>query len=138
MIEHHQLGIVQQAYSHFKHGNIPGLLSLLSDDVEWELPEMENVTFSGARRGKAAVEEFFNILAAEQEEVQFVPMEFITQGDKVVVVGHEEWKTRQGGHQFKTDWVHIFTVRAGRITCFREFMDTAVVVAAHKKRVIAA
>lgn len=138
MIEHHQLGIVQQAYSHFKHGDIPALLSLCAEDIEWELPEIENVAFAGPHKGKAAVQEFFKTLAADQEEVEFIPMEYITQGDKVVVLGHEEWKTRQGGHQFKTDWVHIFTVRKGKITSFRQFMDTAVVAAAYKKRTMAA
>ena len=138
MIEHHQLGTVQQAYSHFKHGDIPALLSLCSEDVEWELPEIENVAFSGMRRGKAEVQEFFSTLEADQEPVLFIPMEFITQGDKVVVLGHEEWKTRPGGHQYQTDWVHVFTVRNGKITHFKELMDTAALAAAHKKRIIAA
>ena len=136
MNEHHQLGVVQHAYSYFKHGDIQGMLSLMSDDIIWELPEIENTAFSGKRRGKEAVEEFFGTLASEQDVVQFTPMEFITQGDKVVVLGHEEWKTKTGGHQFKTDWVHVFTVRNGRITAFREFLDTATVAAAHKKAII--
>lgn len=136
MIEHKQLGLVQQAYSHFRKGDIPAMLELLSEDIEWELPEIDNVSFSGKRRGKEAVREFFNILAAEQDVVQFTPMEFITQGDKVVVIGHEEWKTKEGGHQFKTDWVHIYTVRNGKFTSFREFLDTAIVAAAHKKRLL--
>jgi ketosteroid isomerase-like protein len=138
MIEHHQLGVVQKAYSYFKHRDIQSLLTLVSDDIEWELPEIENVPFSGKRKGKAAVEEFFSILNANQEEVHFMPMEFITQGDKVVVIGQEEWKTREGGHQYKNEWAHIFTVRNGRITAFRQFLDTAVVAAAHKKRTLAA
>jgi ketosteroid isomerase-like protein len=137
MIEHQPLGLVQQAYSHFKNRDITTLMTFLSDDIEWELPEIENVSFSGKRRGKAAVQEFFSCLMAEQEAVQFIPMEYITQGDKVVVVGHEEWKVRQGGHQFKTDWVQIFTVRNGKIACFKEFMDTAVLAAAHKKKILA-
>ena len=137
MHEHQQLGIVQQAYSHFKHGDIQSLLSLVSGDIEWELPEIENVPFSGKRRGKSEVQEFFSTLAASQDAVQFIPMEFITQGDKVVVLGHEEWKTKEGGHQFKTDWVHVFTIRNGRITCFKEYMDTAAIAAAHKKKSLA-
>lgn len=137
MHEHQQLGTVQQAYIYFKHREIPALLDLVSDDITWELPEIENTPFSGKRKGKEAVQEFFRLLDAEQEVVQFTPIEFITQGDKVVVQGHEEWKTREGGHQFKTDWVHVFTVRNGKITCFKMYLDTAAVAAAHKKKFLA-
>ena len=54
---------VKQAYESFKSGDIHSLLSLLSDDVEWELPSIDNVPFSGKRRGREQVGEFFKALA---------------------------------------------------------------------------
>ena len=47
MSEQENIAVVQQAYNNFKTGNIQALLALLSDDVEWELPEVENVPFTG-------------------------------------------------------------------------------------------
>ena len=38
------------------------------------------------------------------------PREFIAQGDKVVVLGHGAWTTRDTGRDFESDWVHVFTV----------------------------
>jgi ketosteroid isomerase-like protein len=43
--------LVQQAYQHFKNGDIQSVLGLLSEDVEWTLCEIEGVPFSGTRRG---------------------------------------------------------------------------------------
>ena len=45
---------VRKAYEDFKTGNIQALLGALSEDVEWQLPDIENVAFSGTRRGRAA------------------------------------------------------------------------------------
>ena len=43
--------LVQQFYENFKNGDIKALLNLLSDNIEWQLPEIENVPFAGKRRG---------------------------------------------------------------------------------------
>lgn len=45
--------LVQQAYENFRRGDLSALLGLLSPDVEWRLPEIENMAFTGLRRGRA-------------------------------------------------------------------------------------
>ena len=54
---------------------------------------------------------------------------FIAQGDKVVVLGY----ARFTGRTIETDWVHLFTMQAGKVTEFRGFEDTAAVAAAFRK-----
>ncbi len=44
--------LVQQVYENFKNGDIKALLNLLSDNIEWHLPEIKNVPFAGKRRGQ--------------------------------------------------------------------------------------
>ncbi|MGH9883346.1 MAG: nuclear transport factor 2 family protein [Pyrinomonadaceae bacterium] len=51
MSEYENTNLVQQVYENFKSGDIKALLNLLSDDIEWQLPEIENVPFAGKRRG---------------------------------------------------------------------------------------
>jgi ketosteroid isomerase-like protein len=125
MSEQDNVGIVQQAYRNYMDGNLQGVLDLCDDNVEWELPEMEGVPFSGKRRGRDQVEQFFNQLAGAQEALQFEPREFIAQGDKVVTLGHYVWSVRDTDRNFEADWVHVFTVRNGKVAQFKEYTDTA-------------
>ena len=128
--------LVQQAYSNFKSGNIESLLGLMSDDISWELPKIENVPFSGTRKGKEAVREFFAILASEQDVVEFNPMKFIAQGDQVVCLGNYKWRTHDR-QEWQGEWAQIFTIRNGKVVSFHEYTDTAAAAAVYKKRMMA-
>ena len=125
--------IVQKAYECFGRGDIPGLMELYSDDVSWTIPEVENAPISGTRNGKAAVADFFEQLAGLEEFTHFAPNEFIAEGDRVVVLGSSAGKVIPTGKSFTTDWVHICTVRDGKITNFLEFFDNAAVTRAYQR-----
>ena len=63
---------------------------------------------------------------------QFGPQEFIAQGDKVVALGQARSMAKSTGRAIETDWVHLFTLRSGKITEVRGFEDTAAVAAAFR------
>lgn len=132
MSEKENTQLVMQAYDKFKAGDIPGLLDLFADDIEWVLDKVENVPFSGARRGKDQVEQFFSMLSESQHPLQFEPREFIAQDDRVVALGHYAWSVKPTDRTFESDWAEVFTVRNGKITSFREYADTAAAEAAYK------
>jgi len=138
MSEQENIGVVKQAYENFKTGNIEALLNQLSDDVEWRLPDIENVPFAGARRGRAQVAEFFSILADVQDTRSFETREIIAQGDKVVALGSDEFAVKATGRTHGGNWAHVFTVREGKITGFHEYMDTAAARAAFKQKAVSA
>lgn len=125
--------IAQQAYENFKTGNIQALLDQLSDDVTWQLPEIEGVPLSGKRTGRDGVREFFATLARDQEVIEFEPREFVAQGGKVVSLGHYKWRVKDTGRDFASDFAHVFTIRDGKVTGFREYFDSAAVAAAYQK-----
>jgi uncharacterized protein len=126
MSDHENRQLVEQAYASFKAGDIPTLLQSMSEDIIWQLPEIENVPFAGKRRGRGAVAEFFSMLASLQDPRSFEPREFIAQGDKVVVLGQYVWQVKANGRTYGGDFAHVFTVRGGQITGFHEYTDTAV------------
>jgi uncharacterized protein len=132
MSEKENTQLVMQAYDKFKRGDIPGLIDMMSDDIEWVLDAVENVPFTGARRGKEQVGEFFSLLGEMQHPLQFEPREFIAQDDKVVALGHYAWSVKSTDRVFECDWAEVFTVQNGKITRFREFADTAVAEAAYR------
>lgn len=125
--------IVQQAYDNFTSGDIQSLVSLMADNVEWQLPDVANIPFSGKRSGRESITQFFASVAANQEALQFEPREFIEQGDKVVALGHYRWRILSTGREYASDFVHVFTVRDGQIVAFREHFDTALAQAAYQK-----
>ena len=126
------VSVVKQAYENFKTGDIEALLGQMSEDVDWRLPDTEGVPFTGARRGRAQVAEFFTTLAGAQDTLAFEPRELVAQGDKVVALGQYRWRVKQNGHEYGGDWAHAFTVRDGKIAGFHEYMDTAAAAGAYK------
>jgi uncharacterized protein len=133
MNEQENTKVVQQAYDYFKSGNIEGVLSLMSNDVDWRLPNIENMPHAGTRKGLEQVTEFFSTLAEAQDAKQFDPNEFIAQGDRVVALGHYIWKVKANNREYESDFVHVFTVRDGKITGFDEYFDTTPATMAYQK-----
>ena len=133
MSEQENTELVRQVYEHFKNGEIKALLNLLADNIEWHLPEIENVPFSGARRGQEQMGQFFASLVDTQEVQHFDPREFIAQGDKVVALGHYAWRVKSTGGEYGGDFAHVFTVQAGKVVRFHEYMDTAAAAAAYRR-----
>ncbi|HEX2183619.1 MAG TPA: nuclear transport factor 2 family protein [Rubrobacteraceae bacterium] len=128
MSEQENTELVQRAYGYFQSGDIPALLDSLSEDVEWQLPEVEDVPTAGRWHGREHVGQFFQALSDTEEVRQFEPREFVAQDDKVVALGHYAWQAKSTGREWESDFVHVFTVRDGRITRFQEYMNTAAIV----------
>src|ERR1043166_4738334 len=133
MSEQETIAIAQRGYNNFKTGNIGALLDQLSADITWQLPEIKGVPLAGRRTGRDGVADFFATVARDQEVLEFEPREFVAQGDKVVSLGHYKWRVKETGREFASDFVHVFTLRNGKIVGFREHFDTAVVAAAYQK-----
>jgi uncharacterized protein len=137
MNEEKNLEVVKQGYEHFGSGDIEGLLSLFDEKISWTTPNVEGAPHTGARTGRNEVATFFEQLAETEEFTRFEPNEFIAQNDKVVVLGESESTVKDTGRSFTTPWVHIFTLRDGKITGFLEFFDNALASKAFQKELTA-
>jgi ketosteroid isomerase-like protein len=124
MDEQANIGLLKQAYDAYGKGDIQRLLGMCAPDIDWELPEVEGIPFTGKRHGVGQVGEFFRILAECQEPREFRPDRFIAQDDQVVVLGHATFTVRATGAEFSGDWCHVFRVDGGRIASFKEYDDT--------------
>jgi ketosteroid isomerase-like protein len=124
--------VVQDAYAAFGRGDIPTLLGYMADDIHWRpvIGTAKHVPFSGERRGKAAVAEFFKQVSESEDFQQFEPREFVAQGDKVVALGHYRAVTKATNKAFGSDFVMVFTLRGGKVAAFQEFADSAAINAA--------
>ena len=126
------LAVVQEAYAAFGRGDIPALLALLAGNVSWEVAGQPGAypTF-GRRHGLDGALAFFQAVDATESFEAFTPKRFHAADDVVTVEGDCAIVLRTNGKRLAYDWVHIWTVADGRITGFREFYDTALVVEAY-------
>ncbi len=115
--------VVKDGYAAFSRGDIPNLLKLFADDVEWQVPGA-GLPLAGTYRGHDGVANYFQKLAAEVDVLDFQPREFLAEGDRVLVVGWERVKVKATNRTIELDWIMSFTVRNGKVAVFREFTDT--------------
>jgi ketosteroid isomerase-like protein len=133
MNEQENTRIVRRSYELFKSGDIQALLDLFSEDIDFQLPEIENVPFSGRHKGREATARFFKLVSGSQDVLEFNPQEFISQGDKVVVLGNSSWRVKASGREYGSEWAHVVTVRDGKIVASKEYLDTAASSAAYQQ-----
>src|ERR1700684_247168 len=107
-----------------------GLLALSSEDIEWIIPG-EDWPLAGTHRGHAGLAELLQ-KASELETSFPEPLEYVAQGDRVLAVGFAAGKVKATNRTFEDHFVFAITVRDGRLTRIREYIDTqALARAAH-------
>ena len=119
------LDVAQQGYAAFGRQDIPALLKLVADEVDWEEICPASLPYSGSRRNPAEVGEFFAAIPKVEDIIVFEPREFIEAGENVTVLGYLEAFALDTKQKLQTEWVHVLTVRNGKITRWRGFYDTA-------------
>ena len=117
--------VVRKAYEAFGRGDVKTILELVADEVDWEFVGSASLAYAGRRRNKSEVEDFFAAIPRADDMHTFEPGEFIEAGEHVTVLGRETAKALESGIEFESDWVHVFTVREGKVTRWRGFFNTA-------------
>ena len=130
MNERTKVGVVQQGYEAVGRGDIPAVLDLLTEDVEWTLQGPSVIPFAGTFRGREGIVEFYSLVGETLEFEQFEPHKFVGQGDTVVVVGYERSLAKPTGRTFEQEWAHVYTLRDDKIATGRFFENTAAQVEA--------
>src|SRR6202030_4030266 len=103
-------------------GDKEGLLALIGEDIEWIIPG-EDWPLAGTHRGHAGLADLLQT-ASKSIETSTEPREFVAQGDRVLVVGFAKGKIKATNKTFEDDWIFAITVRDGRVTSIREYIDT--------------
>ena len=122
--------LVQGVYAAFLNGDIPGVLNRLADDVEWTVGVPSQVPWFGARKGKAAVQEFFQTLGQEVDMTTLETTDYVAQHDKVIAFVRMEFTVKRTNKTVAQDIAMVWTVRDGAIAGFHTYEDTAAVIGA--------
>ncbi len=123
---------VKDFFAAIGRGDREGLLALVAEDIEWIIPG-EDWPLAGTYRGHA---ELADVLQKASDEVEMTypkPPEFVAQGDRVLVVGVATGKIKATNKPFKDDWVFDITIRNGKLTNIREYIDTQALARASQR-----
>ncbi len=106
---------------------------LLAEDIAWSVTPgfPEGGDLSGRQ---AVLEGFFPRLMERFGNFGAHPDEMLAAGERVVVNGEYRGTARVGGAGFVSRFVHVWTVRGGRIASFWQVADTAPLQAALERR----
>lgn len=124
--------LIQSVYAAFGRGDIEALLGACTDDVDWSMLGSLDLPYIGRFQGRQALLRWFGFVAEFDDIQAFEPREFFAGADHVTVLGWERTRAKPGGGVFETPWVHLFTLRDGKVARFVGMYDTAAVEAARR------
>ena len=119
--------IVGSFYQKLSTGDAPGALGLMAPDIEWTT--MWHYKVDGRGPDKVA-EGLFKPLMAEWSSFSLVPTEFVSEGETVVSLGAFTGVHGATGKTSNARYAHAWTVHDGRITTFRQYIDTLAIAEA--------
>lgn len=126
MSEQANLDAVRSIYAGFAAGDMQAALGSMSDTIIWEHPgTTADIPFAGRFKGKDGVLRFFEIAGQVIDVLDQQIREMIPNESKVAVLGYEHMRVKATGREYKSNWVHLYTFRDGKIVYFEEFIDTA-------------
>jgi ketosteroid isomerase-like protein len=116
--------VVQQLYTAFVNRDIPRILDMLSPEVEWSEPSNPYNPAGGTRRGHEGFLEWINIGRMSEDILVLEPRKMLIDDDSVAVVGYMKCRAILTGKVYESDFVHVVTFDADKVTKFQEFFDT--------------
>jgi ketosteroid isomerase-like protein len=111
------LDLIRSAYEAFSRGDVPGVLAILSDDVEWTVPPP--LPQAAEAHGPDEVGRFFERLGGIWEGLNLELDDFVASGNRVCVIGRGSG--RVDGQEASYGFVHAWTVEGDRAVRFDEY-----------------
>ena len=123
---------VKDFFAAIGRGDKEGLLALVAEDIEWIIPG-KDWALAGTHRGHAGLTSLLQ-KASDTTQISYPkPPEFVAQGDRVLVVGVATGKIKATNKKFEDHWVFDITVRNGKLTNIREYVDTQALARASER-----
>jgi predicted dinucleotide-binding enzyme/ketosteroid isomerase-like protein len=125
--------VVKDFFAAIGSYNEHDLLALVTEDIEWIIPG-EEWPLAGTYRGHAELAAVLKKASKEVEMKYPKPPEFVAQGDRVLVIGVATGKIYATNKPYLDEWVFDITVRDGKVTHIKEYIDTQALARAASPR----
>ena len=121
--------IIKKLYSLFAVGRHDELHELFDAEAVWM--QMDGFPGGGVYKGSAAIiRDVFGRLKGDWLDWKAVVSDTIGAGDHVFVSGYYEGTHCSTGKYFNADFMHHYQFKDGKISSFKQYTDTARIVAA--------
>ena len=121
--------VVQEVFRCFATQDVPGLMALLDEEIEWHEPDVD-VPWRRIHRGHDGFVSWLHIIGRELADLVVQPDEFIATNDTVVVLSQESARMTATGRTYHSDFVFVFRVRNSKLIAFRAYHDTDAMIQA--------
>ncbi|GGW54338.1 ketosteroid isomerase-like protein [Winogradskyella epiphytica] len=112
--------VVENMFTAFSSGDADAFVATVSDDTVW-IYHGTQIIPKGSFEKKEGVRAFYNNIMERTEIINFEPLQYIVEGNMVVVLGKEHQRVKRSGRELKQKWVQIYTVENNLITRMEEF-----------------
>ena len=109
------LEVIKTAYEAFGRGDVPAILSALTDDVVFDTEGPARLGFTGTFRGHEGAVAYFTVLATEHRNVILTINDYFEGPDSVATFGRYECTLAANGAPINSAIAHLFRFRDGKI-----------------------
>ncbi len=124
------IAVTKALFHAFGAQDISAIMEFLHPDAVIEFYGTPVIPYAGIYRGHDKCRRFFERVLSSVDVHRFDAEEFIAYRDKVIVTGHLNLTARSTGRPIDSDFVHVITLKDAQWIRFRDFMNTAIAVAA--------
>ena len=87
--------VISDLYAAFGRGDIPAILAMIDEDIDWRAPE--NLPHGGSFHGREAVGRFFQGIGEHWEDLQLDLEGIVSSGDRVIALACIHGRLRATG-----------------------------------------
>lgn len=113
--------VVRELYAAFGRGDVPALLTMLDEQIEWHSPP--NLPHGGDFHGREAVGGFFQGIGEHWESLKVDLEVLVSSGDRVVVLAGAHGRLRASGEETAYSAAHAWTIVDGMPVRFDEYVN---------------
>ena|ERR1700685_3848994 len=123
------IALVQSVYDTFGRGDLSGLLSLLSPDIEWLYYGAEPMPWNGRFVGHAGLMEFLGRVSAGLEVIELKAEDLFVDGDAVFAFGRARARVKKSAQLADGRFAQVFFLKNQRVQRFVEYPAATIVAA---------
>ena len=123
------IAVIQNVYAAFNRGDLQTVLANVGSNAEWVNYGPSSVPYFGNFTGR--ITDFFQAIGQSTSSGNVAVDRYIEAGDNVITEARWTATVKDTGARIDSPVVHVFTLRAGKISSWRGYSDTAAVAAAH-------
>jgi ketosteroid isomerase-like protein len=118
------VALLRRFYESFNQGDLDSVLELCTEDVEvYKDPEVVEVVAALTPRGQERVAQYLRGWLDSWSDYHARPQKFLQSGQEVAALTQLRARGKNSQFEIKGDMADVFTVRDGRISRFRLYVE---------------